>query len=199
MPRIRIPKLCRHKATGQAYVQLSGSKKQIYLGAYASPAADAEYRRIIAEHVADPAADVRDHQNGRPYEDLTVNELALAYLEHCETYYAGPDGKPSREVVNIELALRTFRGLYGRTPVREMGPRWLKTLQHSLVEQGLTRREINKRVGKVKRMIKWATAEELAPSSIFHALQAVEGLRREDRAPRNMSRSVPFPTLMSTP
>jgi hypothetical protein len=27
-------------------------------------------------------------------------------------------------------------------------------------------------------MIKWATAEELAPSSIFHALQAVEGLRR---------------------
>jgi hypothetical protein len=64
------------------------------------------------------------------------------------------------------------------TPVREMGPRWLKTLQHALVEQRLTRREINKRVGKAKRMIKWATAEEMIPSSIFHALQAVEGLRR---------------------
>jgi integrase len=178
MPRIRIPKFCRHKATGQAYIQLPGSKKQIYLGAYGTPAADAEYRRIIAELAADPTTDFRDAATGRAFTDVTVNELALAYLDHCDTYYAGPDGKPSREVVNIELALRSFRKLYGRTPVREMGPRWLKTLQHALVEHGLTRREINKRVGKVKRMIKWATAEELAPSSIFHALQAVEGLRR---------------------
>jgi hypothetical protein len=121
VPRIRIPKLCRHKATGQAYVQLPGSKKQTYLGAFGSPAADAEYRRIVAELVADPTLDVRDAATGQAPTDLTVNELALAYLDHCETYYAGPDGKPSREVANIELALRTVRSLYGRTPIREMG------------------------------------------------------------------------------
>ena len=62
-----------------------------------------------------------------------------------------------------------------------------------LVEQRLTRREINKRVGKAKRMIKWATAEEMIPSSIFHALQAVEGLRRGRSALRSVSRSVPSP------
>jgi len=134
MSSVRIPKLCRHKATGQAYVQLPGSKKQIYLGLYGSPAAEAEYRRFVAELVADPAADVRDAVSGRAFVDLTVSELALTYLKHCETYYAGPDGRPSCEVVNIELALRTFRRLYGHTPVREMGPRWLKTLQQALID-----------------------------------------------------------------
>jgi integrase len=178
MPRIRIPQLCRHKATGQAFVQLPGSKKQIYLGVFGTPSADAEYRRIVAELVADPASNLRDRSIDRAFSDLTVNELALAYLEHCEVYYAGPDGKPSREVVNIELALRTFRSLYGHTPVREMGPRWLKTLQQALIEQRLTRREINKRVGKVKRMVKWGVAEELIQPSVFHGLQAIEGLRR---------------------
>ena len=57
-------------------------------------------------------------------------------------------------------------------------PRWLKTLQQALIEQRLTRREINKRVGKVKRMVKWGVAEELLQPSVFHGLQAIEGPRR---------------------
>jgi integrase len=178
MPSVHIPKLCRHKATGQAYVTLPGTRKPLYLGLYGTAAAEAEYRRFVAELVADPTADSRDGHTGGVHTDLTVNELALAYLEHCETYYAGPDGRPTREVVNIEHGIRTFRRLYGHTPVREMGPRWLKTLQHALVDQGLCRREVNRRVGKVKRMIKWGVEEEMAPPSVFHGLLAVEGLRR---------------------
>jgi hypothetical protein len=40
------------------------------------------------------------------------------------------------------------------------------------------RNEINKRIGKVVRMFKWATSQELIPSSVFHGLQSVSGLRR---------------------
>ena len=35
---------------------------------------------------------------------------------------------------------------------------------------------INHRVGRIKRVFKWAVAEEIVPPSVFHGLQAVSGL-----------------------
>jgi integrase len=41
-----------------------------------------------------------------------------------------------------------------------------------------TRKLINAAVGCLKRMFKWAVAEELIPAIVFHGLQAVEGLKK---------------------
>jgi len=46
-----------------------------------------------------------------------------------------------------------------------------------MVEQGLSRGLVNHRIGRIKRVFKWAVAEELVPPSVHHALQAVTGLR----------------------
>ena len=43
--------------------------------------------------------------------------------------------------------------------------------------QGLCRNLINGRIGRIKRVFKWAVAEELVAPSVFHGLQAVAGLR----------------------
>jgi integrase len=40
------------------------------------------------------------------------------------------------------------------------------------------RRLINLAIGCIRRAFKWAVAEELLPSSVFHGLQALEGLRK---------------------
>ena len=45
------------------------------------------------------------------------------------------------------------------------------------VEAGLARRNVNKRTGMVVRMFRWAVENELVDATVWHSLQAVEGLR----------------------
>lgn len=45
-PKLHIPKLGKHKASGQAVVRLNG--KDIYCGTHNSPQAQAAYDRIIS-------------------------------------------------------------------------------------------------------------------------------------------------------
>jgi integrase len=156
-----------------AVVTIGG--RDVYLGEHDSPNSRAEYDRIIAEWlatgrrpiVADPAS----------AGDLSVNEMILAYLHHADGYYT-KNGKPTTEPVNIRLALRPLRQLYGHTLAREFGPLRLKTVRQAMIDSGLCRSEINKRVRHVLRAFKWAVGEEMVPPSLHHGLKAVPGLRR---------------------
>lgn len=161
-----VPKYRRHKASGQAVVTLSG--RDFYLGRYGSKASRVEYDRLIAEWLAGgrqvkPAAGV----------ELTVSELLARYWAHVDVYYPQPSGEPER----IKQALKPVRKLYGATPAAEFGPLALKAVRQRWIDQGLSRLFINQRVGRIRRMFKWAVAEELLPPRTFQALQAVEGLR----------------------
>src|SRR5262249_37976349 len=88
------------------------------------------------------------------------------------------NGKPTGEPVNIRLALRPLRQLYGHTPAREFGPLRLKTVRRAMIDSGLCRNEVNKRVRHVLRAFKWAVGEEWVPPSLPPGLKSVPGLRR---------------------
>src|SRR4051812_31780049 len=87
--RLRIPKLCRHKATGQAVVRLGG--KDVYCGPFGTREAQAKYDRLITEWLqrgrrlppwalGQDALTEQDARGGRlPLTGLSVSELALAY------------------------------------------------------------------------------------------------------------------------
>ena len=96
-----------HRQSGQAIVTLSG--KDILLGPHGTSASRAEYRRQIAEWIA----------NGRRLpqiaSDLTIAELIVDFKGHAEKYYRHPDGTPTGEVQNFRMALRPLREFYGRT------------------------------------------------------------------------------------
>ncbi len=47
-----------------------------------------------------------------------------------------------------------------------------------MIEKGWCRRNVNHNVGRIKRMFRWATENELVPGTVYHALQAVAGLKR---------------------
>ncbi len=47
--------------------------------------------------------------------DPTTNEVLLAYLKFAEAYYR-KDGRPTKEFVEMKLALRPLRKLFGRQP-----------------------------------------------------------------------------------
>ena len=179
----RLPSYRLHKPTGLAVVTLAG--RDIYLGRHDTSESRAEYNRLCAEWLATGRRPmVVDAGSGA---DLSVNEMLLAYLQYAESYYV-KNGKPTTEPVNIGLALRPIRELYGHTLAREFGPLRLKTVRQAMINGGLCRTEINKRIRHVVRSFKWAVGEEMVPASLHHGLQAVSGLRRGQS---NVRESVP--------
>jgi integrase len=125
---------------------------------------------VIEWPSADPSA-WRSHE-------LLVNELLLQFLDFAESYYV-LDGELSQEVANLKIALRPLKALYGGTPAQDFGRTALKAVRQWMVDKNkLCRKEINKRVGRIKRVFKWAVSEELVPPSVFEGLRTVDGLRR---------------------
>ncbi len=112
-----------------------------------------------------------------PGSDLSVNELIVAYLRHADAYYM-KNGKPTAEPANLRFSFRVLRQLYGHTSASEFGPLALKTVRAGLIETGLCRSEVNRRISRILRLFKWAVSEEIVPPSSHHALQSVPGLRR---------------------
>ncbi len=168
MPRLihRPPKYRKHKASGQAIVTINGTDH--YLGPYGTKASKLEYDRLISEWLA----------HGRvlptgPDPTLTITEVLAMYVKWAKGYYLA-----SNELEHIKLAIRPLKELYGRTPAAAFGPLALKTVRERMIANGLTRSGINKRIGRIKRIFRWAVENELLDPSVFHALQALRGLSR---------------------
>ena len=166
----RAPKICHHKNTGQAYVNLAGHRH--YLGRFADPAAHEKGHRLIAEYLANG-----NRLRVEP-KQVTIVELIAAYTAHVEATYKRPDGSPSqRSIDNISLAMVFPKSVYGATRAVEFGPLALRACIAHWVNSGLRRTTVNKRLGDLKRCFKWATSMEMIPPSVYQALSTVEGLR----------------------
>jgi hypothetical protein len=179
MPRLPIdknPKLRRHAASAQGVVTLSG--RDCYLGKWPAgrkePPAEVqiEYDRLIAEWRAN------GHRPLSPTgtdPGLTVGELIVRFWPHVERHYRHPDGSLTGEAENYRLSLRPLCRLYRDLPAAEFSPPKLRAVREEMVKAGLVRTLINRRVGRIVRMFKWAVAEELLPETVYRALKAVPG------------------------
>jgi integrase len=174
MPRLAqsVPKYRLHRASRQAFVELSG--RRYYLGLHGSKASRIEYDRLIGQWL----------QNGRmirPDEgepgNLLVVELIVAYLSFADRYYR-KGGRRTSEYTAIVHALRPLRQLYGRQHVVEFGPIALRTVMSQMVAMGWVRVTVNRQAARIKRCIRWGVSRELVPANVDHALQSVEGLRK---------------------
>lgn len=182
MPTLKhsLPKYRKHRASDQAVVTIHG--KDYYLGPWRSRASRAEYDRIIAEYLA---AGRQLPMRSEEAADLTIVEVLARYKKYAKTYYQ-KNGQPTGEWKNMEYAIRPLLRLYGRKPIREFGPLALKAVRQSMIDQGLTRQGVNARVNRIKRAFRWAVSEDLAPASLAHALDTVEGLKAgRTSAPEN--------------
>jgi integrase len=170
------PALSHHKATGQGVVRLNG--RDVYCGRFGTAECQANYHRTIGEWLAngrrlpDPSGD-----NASGPEDLTINELALAYTRFADGYYR-KNGKPTSEVRDICLSIRPLRTLFGTLPARDFGPLHLKAVRQAFIDGGLCRNEVNKRTRRIVRLFGWGVEEAMVPSQVHWGLKAVKGLKR---------------------
>jgi integrase len=167
----QIPSYRKHRASGQAVVSLNG--RDFYLGPHGTRASKLEFDRLVGEWLQQG----RQIQPGAAGGELSVVELIAAYLHYVRGYYRKPDGEPTNEVRDIVLSLRPLKALYGRQPCVGFGPTALKVVRQKMVDDGMARKTINQRIGRVKRMFKWGASSELISATIPQALSMVEGLK----------------------
>jgi integrase len=161
-----------HKASGRAYVVLSG--KAVYCGRYGDPEAQAQYHQVIAEWLA------AGQQLPADPVTITVKELLSRFWTYAEQYYRTLTDGRAKELEQFRLALRPLKELYSNIPAIDFGPRALKTVQQRMIEIGWCRPYVNKQINRIRHIFRWAVSDELIPGSVLHALQAVPGLRRSD-------------------
>jgi len=155
--------------------------KHHYLGKHGSKASKELYARLLMERAATPQPPSPSDSAGHHMPDLLVCELLLKFIEHAERYYVHQDGQHATatgEIANIRDAMRPVRALYDTALACDFGPRALKAVRQYMIDtEGLSRKVVNNRVNRIRRIFKWAVSEELLPSSVYEALRTVDGLR----------------------
>lgn len=103
-------------------------------------------------------------------------DIVDAYREHAGGYYR-KNGDVTSEVSCVDTVSR-FLEPYRDELAMDFGPLKLKRVRDAMVEAKIVRDSINKHMGRVKRLFRWAVSEELIPADTLTALETVEGLRK---------------------
>ncbi|MEZ6232911.1 MAG: site-specific integrase, partial [Phycisphaerales bacterium] len=156
-------------------VRLDG--KDIYLGKHGSPESRAEYNRVIAEWLTSRRAALLAEPGQGPPPDLTVAELVDAFFEWADGYYV-KNGRPTSEVNALNDAVRPLVKLYGLTRAADFGPLALKAVREDMVSSDLSRKHINARVNRIRRVFRWGVENQLVASSVLEGLRAVAPLKK---------------------
>ena len=177
MSSLRIPKFSRHKASGRGVARFNG--KDFYFGPYEDPASRAQYDTLLAEWLANHRRLTPLPETSQSSESsLTVGDLILSFWDHAQKHYRHPDGRPTSEQNDYRFTLKPLRHLYSSLRVVEFTPKKLKAVRQVMIQEDISRKVINQRIGRIKRMFKWGVSEELVPETTFSALLSVTGLQR---------------------
>jgi integrase len=172
MPRTTHKYRC-HKASGRAFVHIGG--KRHYLGPYGSESSLKEYRRILDRlDAGQPPAATQEVEES---DDLTVSELLERYWKFAEQHYR-KNGQLSSEHACLVQALRFLRIHAGNVIVTEFGPLALKQIRDAMIKAKRCRPLINRDIGRIRRIFRWAAEEEYVPIAVYESLRAVQGLQR---------------------
>ena len=86
------------------------------------------------------------------------------YMEHATRYYQS-DGRQTGEAKNIYYALCPLAKMFARMPASALRPRQIGEYVQEQIAAKVARTTTNKRLGIVKRMLKWAKVEQLLPAT----------------------------------
>ena len=183
---LKVPQFRVHKGSGQGYANAWG--RRVYFGKHDTPEAMRRYHEFVAEYMAN---------GGQPPvqpDQLTIKELIARFWVHAEQYYIDADGNPSTEIDAFRYALKPLKELFAETRVSDFGPRALQAVRQRMIEYDWCRSYINKHMVRVKSVFRWAAEQELISGSVYHALQAVAGLRKGRSGARESDPVRPVPT-----
>jgi integrase len=164
----RLPKHSLHKASGQGYVRFKGSSRPFYTGKFGTPEATSRYDRLIRDYVTNGRRPPDPERAGQSL----IADLAADFWSHFLSIHPN-----SREPEGLKFALKPFLVLFGSMPVSEFSSLHLLQARDAMIEKGISRKLINSRITRLKRMFRWGVSRQLFPATAQQEIQAVEGLR----------------------
>lgn len=168
-----VPRMRRQRERGRsdrAFVVIDG--KRIKLGIWGSEEAESRYRELITgSSTPKPKSD--QPSEAEPSTCPTVIEVMAPFMSHVVKAYPENDA----EVWHFRAALKILKAQFGELQAEQFGPRRLRKVREAMIEKGWSRRYVNGQVSRIKRMFRWAVAEERLGPAVYQALCSVEGLR----------------------
>ena len=181
----RLPKLCVHTAKRRWYVRVRGEFR--YLGSIDEVSeSEAESARLQVLQQA------TTNKKSARRSLVTVSDVILEYLTQVvDVRYRRQDGSPTHEMVNQKTAFRPLNRVYGDTLAARFDGQSLEALQRIMAGDNwktpterarATSRpwccsQINKHIGRVKRMFRWAAGRKMVPAELVAEHALVEPLR----------------------
>jgi integrase len=191
--RNEFPRPRFHKRTGQARVRVNG--REIWLGRWGSPEADAKYRELLQAWAASGGATVQpiaaqpDRRPAptfamEPPPQLTVGDLLVQYLLVVKAERP-VDRRHSKWWLarSVALALESRKSV----GLDQFGPRMLAQVQLELAEGDMpkkraghtkrSRAQVAKTVNAIRAMFSWAVSQEMIGPDRLLALKTVPPLK----------------------
>lgn len=175
------PKYRKHSSRDKAFVEWQGKRKYLP-GRYNSQESKAAYKAFLEKNCGIAIVPPRPAAQG-----LTVMTLCATFLAHLKASEA-PD-----IYHNYYFAVKPFAAEYGHELAAALGPLALKRWQAKLAERELSRGYISGQITYIRQAFRWGVSEELIPASVWHALQAVQGLKAGKTAAKERRKRQPVP------
>lgn len=170
---MKIPKLCRNP-DNRAYATYpgTGGRKREYFGQHGSPEAEAAYKEWLQRILSGYETPAN--------RTLRIADLAEQFLEHTERQH----GRDSTEFNLCFKAVERLLLLGANKPASSFGPVLLRAYAEQMLQETYQKRGgpervysrtyISKCVARLKRMVKWASANEIIPPEHYHKLAAFD-------------------------
>ena len=189
-----IPRYLCHDSGGRCrafcYVYDQGRRRRVYLGAWNSPESKRRYRDVLSGHMdgtpeTAPAPEATS--------SLTIADLVARFLSWATRHYV-KHGRPTGEWNNLKEAAAPLLDLFRDETASAFGPKKLAVVRDHMLQSGrLARRTINSRVQRIRRLFRWAVAEELAPVQVWESLRTLLPLQRGRTTARETEPIHPVP------
>src|SRR5688572_18921069 len=153
---MRIPAYCRHRPTNLAYVTVreANRRRVVYLGVYGSEESKKRYAAVVAALSAGQPLPRSPDAAG-----LSVEELRSRWLERCRHYHRSNDPTANHELRNQHYAADVFVAACAGRAAAALGKADFVAVRDALVARGLCRDQVNKHLGRIRRLCRWAADE----------------------------------------
>lgn len=166
------PPVLKRSKKGAAYAYVGNRQK--YFGSYEDPETHKRFAHFLQLWEANGGQAPPEPQG---VADLTCETLVALYLSHCEKHYRRPDGRPTGEAQQVAYTAKPMLDLYRKLPASSFTIHCLKRVRQEMVESGLSRKTVNQRVWRIRRMFRWAAEEEHVGPEILASLAVLRSLQ----------------------
>ena len=179
MPKLKTtqPKYCRVSGRNVACYWRDGRRIQLP-GPYGSPESLTAYHLEMALWAEEQAV-IASESKPRPCKrnQLTVAELVAQFLIWADGHYV-KDNEPTGAADQYDFATRIIVDSFGTFPVAKFTQQEMNKVRDRMTNTKLSRKEINRRIGKIKRIFNWGVSQGLVDANIALNLKFVEPLKK---------------------